>query len=114
MIESDQTSEFVKALNEVAPLEEEIKGEWERLLEEMKGKLEERFEVEERILDTEYVLPSLEELKKKFLYEIEYEEGTEFTEEMKKKVEEMFSDKVDKKGRIVLQDKGVFLVCRKP
>lgn len=113
LIESDQSSDFVKALNKVAPLEEEMQGEWDLLLEEFKEMLEERFRVEERILETEYVLPSMNALKKKFLYEIEYEEGSKFTEEMKQEIEEMFSGKEDKKGRIVLKDKGVFFVCRK-
>ncbi len=104
--EADETSEYVKILNKIAP-KRKLKVKEKRA--ELKKVLRKYFNVKESKLRTYYYFKNKKQFKGYFEKEIIFDEKKKFTKEMEKKLDEYLS----KKRTLKVEEKSIFFVCKK-
>lgn len=104
--ESDETSEFVKILNLVAP---KRKSKIRKKRDELKRNLNKEFRVAESRLSTYYDFKNKGQFIDYFKKEIIFDENKKFTERMQKKLRVYIS----KKRILKVGEKSIFFICRK-
>ena len=104
--EADETSEYVKILDSIAP---KRKSRIKEKRAELKKILEKYFDVKENKLKTYYYFKNKNQFKGYFEKEIVFDEKKKFTKEMNKKLDEYIS----KKKTLKVEEKSIFFVCKK-
>jgi len=104
--EADETSEYVKILDIIAP---KRKSRIKEKRIELKKVLEKYFDVKENKLKTYYYFKSKNQFKEYFRKEIVFDEKKKFKKKMEKRLDEYLS----KKKTLRVEEKSIFFVCRK-
>lgn len=104
--EADETSEYVKILNAMAPKrKEKIKDSRKELLNEV----EKLFRVQRYPLTTYYDFKNSSQFKGYFRKEIVFDEKKQFTRKMERILEAILR----KKKNLKVQEKSIFFICKK-
>lgn len=104
--EADETSEYVKILNLIAP---KRKSKIKEKRAELRKELNKKFNIIESKLKTYYNFRSKEQFKGYFKKEIELDEKRRFTKKINKKLDEYIS----KKKSLKVEEKSIFFICKK-
>ena len=104
--ESDESSEYVKILDMIAP---KRKSKIKDKRDELKRVLESNFDVAERSLRTYYYFKDKKQFKGYFKKEITYDEKKKFTKGM----EERLDGCISQKNALRVEEKSFFFVCKK-
>lgn len=104
--EADETSEYVKILDKIAP---KRKSKIKEKRAELKKILTDYFNVKESRLRTYYDFKNENQFKGYFRKEIVFDEKKRFTKEMDKRLDEYIS----KKKTLKVEEKSIFFVCKK-